>query len=199
MSFAFHIFVFNRGCEQRCYLSAWTWRSKGQTIQGCNWEQLLVWILHWYVLSCILRCVACVDESVVVHMSIRYQFVQVSVYLMGKTPQFCLCFLPCFPLSGSMGVCTLFFILFGGLHDLLNYFLELSFLCILGCSLFTFLAFCLWFVSLGFSLQVQMICHYGVCIQWTYNLILFSQIVWIIYSSIYSYLCFRFCGRVASW
>jgi hypothetical protein len=27
--------------------------------------------------------------------------------------------------------------------------LELSFLCILGCSLFTFLSFCLWFVIFG--------------------------------------------------
>ena len=128
---------------------------------------------------------------------IRYQFVKASVYLMVKIPLLCLCFLPSVSLYHAAWVCACGFF-FGGLHDLLNYILEVSFVywdahCLLFCPFVSGL----W--SLGFWLQVQMICHYGVCIHWTYIVVLFSQFDWIIYSWIYPYLYFRFCGWIASW
>jgi len=113
-------------------------------IENSYWFEFFIG-MFWAVF---FRCVVCVDESVVVHMFIRYQFVKASVYLMFKIPLLCLCFLPSVSLYHAAWVCACG-VFFGGLHDLLNYILELSFLCILGCSLFTFLSFCFWFVIFG--------------------------------------------------
>ena len=162
-------------------------------IENSYWFEFFIG-MFWAVF---FRCVVCVDESVVVHMFIRYQFVKASVYLMVKIPLLCLCFLPSVSLYHAAWVCACGFF-FGGLHDLLNYILEVSFVywdahCLLFCPFVSGL----W--SLGFWLQVQMICHYGVCIHWTYIVVLFSQFDWIIYSWIYPYLYFRFCGWIASW
>jgi hypothetical protein len=50
--------------------------------------------------------------------------------------------------------------------------------------------------SLGFWLQVQMICHYGVCTCRTCIVVLFSQRDWIVYSCIYPYYILGFVGEL---